>query len=326
MAERADPAPAAHIAVVGDVHGHLQLALCMVARWQAMLETPFEAVFLAGDVGTFTDESQLDSATRSHARDNECELEFLQQWAVTPQPPWIERIFEPAGEVGGLGLTCPVVMVHGNHEGFLHLETMRSRGRLRTEAVPIEQLRGVDTAEHILYLPSGWRCRTASGAIVGGLGGIESGQRPSRYHSMAFIDDDAVEGMLDAGPLDILVTHQGPANVQGDHGSPTLDVLLDAGIARAWFHGHSTPVPDATRAGPGGCCEVVPLGDVAFSNRGRNAGDPGLHGWARAAVLPGGSVQVTKETPPFWRDLRKSRWMRSQDGRLVAPDLAAFAR
>src|SRR3954451_4074893 len=107
------------VAVVGDVHGHLQLALCMLARWQAELNVRFEAVFLCGDVGTFTEETQLDSATRSHAKNNPCELEFLRQWATWPQAPWLEHIFLPEGE--GLGLCCPVVMVHGNHEGFAHL-------------------------------------------------------------------------------------------------------------------------------------------------------------------------------------------------------------
>ena len=43
------------IAVVGDVHGHLQLALCVLARWQHVLGAKFEAVLLCGDVGTFTE-------------------------------------------------------------------------------------------------------------------------------------------------------------------------------------------------------------------------------------------------------------------------------
>src|SRR5438105_526999 len=53
------------LAVVGDCHGHLQLALGALARWQQELGCRFEAVFLCGDVGTFTQEGQLDSATRA---------------------------------------------------------------------------------------------------------------------------------------------------------------------------------------------------------------------------------------------------------------------
>ena len=322
-----DPAkagPSGVIAIVGDVHGHLQLALCMLARWQVRLGVRFEAVFLAGDVGTFTEYPQLDSATLSHAKNNPCELEFLQQWAVHPQAPWLARIFEPAAPDGdGLGLTCPVVMVHGNHEGFAHLETLFPRRR-PAEPVPADQLRGVDSAEFIRYLPSGWKTVTPSGLIVAGLGGMERGQRrAAKYHPMAFIDDSAVEALLDGGKVDVLVTHQGPSLVQGQEGSPTLDVLLEEEVARAWFHGHGTPNPVPAHGGRNGMCLVVPLGDIAFPGRGRNANDPGLYGWSYLTFRNGAPVAV-KETPPFWRDLRRHHWAQADDGRLVAPDLARF--
>src|SRR5688572_29469013 len=101
----ATTAPACY-AILGDLHGHLQLACCTLARWQRDRGRPFDAVFLCGDVGTFTEESQLDSATRSHARDNPCELEFLTQWSTRPPAPWLDRIFRQEPE--GLGLSCPV--------------------------------------------------------------------------------------------------------------------------------------------------------------------------------------------------------------------------
>ena len=68
------------VCAIGDVHGHLQLALCMAAQWQKELDINFEAVLLCGDVGTFTEDIQLDSTTRRHAKCNPCELEFLYQW------------------------------------------------------------------------------------------------------------------------------------------------------------------------------------------------------------------------------------------------------
>lgn len=323
-APNSDPDRPPILAVVGDVHGHLQLALCMLARWQRHLGVDFDAVLLCGDVGTFADEGQLDSATRKHARNNVCELEFLRQWAPFPPAPWLEHLFRPADESGGgLGLTCPVVMVHGNHEGFAHLESLGSRRQRPAEPVPAAELRAVDSSGFIHYLPSGWRCRTPGGVVVGGVGGMEAGQRRAHYHPLAYIDEAAVEALLDAEPVDVLITHQGPAAVQGDHGSPTLDVLLKRPVARAWFHGHSTPVTEPTPAGTGGKCLVVPLGDVAFPGRGRNADDPGLDGWAYLTMGEGGPA-VTKETPPFWRELRRSRWVTADDGRLVSPDLARF--
>jgi hypothetical protein len=50
-------------AILGNVHGHLQLALCTLARLQCERTQQFDAVFLVGDVGTFTDDARLDSAT-----------------------------------------------------------------------------------------------------------------------------------------------------------------------------------------------------------------------------------------------------------------------
>jgi hypothetical protein len=309
------------LAVIGDVHGHLQLAPCVAARWQRQLGVRFEAVLLCGDVGTFTEYSQLDGATLAHAKNNPCELEFLQQWATDPPAPWLAKIFDPADD--GLGLCCPVVMVHGNHEGFAHLATLAPRRR-PAEVLEIEQLPAVVAGRFIRYLPSGWKMTTASGLIVAGVGGMEPGQRRARYHPMAFVDESAVESLLDGSKADILITHQGPSAVQGEHGSPTLQALLDADVARVWFHGHSTPNPQPIDAGPNGACRVVPLGDVAFAGRGKSAGEPGLGGWAYLTVRDGVPV-VRKETPPFWRDLRQSHWARTSDGGLVAPDLARFA-
>ena len=304
---------AATFAILGDVHGHLQLALCTLARWQRERRQPFAAVFLCGDVGTFTDEAQLDSATRKHARDNPCEFEFLRQWSTVPPAPWLDAIFRPEPE--GLGLTCPVVMVHGNHEGFEHLATLFSRRRSLDDPVPLEKLPPVDTDGHILFLPPGWRAVTAEGYAIVGIGGIEPGQRRANYHPMAYIDEDAVQHLLLQEPVDVLLTHQGPACVQADHGSPTLDLLLEAHIARWWFHGHSTPVdvPVAVES-----TTVVPLGDLAF-----HRGEPGLKGWSILTPSSEAGNSIETAPPPFWREIRQRHWLQTPQG-LVHPDLARF--
>ena len=306
-------------AVVGDVHGHLQLALCMVAQWQATLNQPFDAVFLCGDVGTFVDTSQLDGATRTRGKENECELEFITHWSTHPPAPWLAAIFDPPPH--GMGLACPVVMVHGNHDGFDHLERLAPR-RPPAGDVAVDDLPAVDVGGWIRYLPAGWRARTAGGHVVAGVGGMEAGQRRSRYHPMAYVDDRAVQRLCDGGDVDLLITHQGPSEVQGESaGSPTLQRLLDAGVARVWCHGHATPHPDVTTAGRRRTA-VVPLGDVAFSTRGKDPGSPGLDGWAAVRFDPAdGDPAVTKATPPFWREYRQRLWRPARDGRLVCPPL-----
>ena len=181
----------------------------------------------------------------AHANHNPCELEFLTQWSMTPPPPWLDAIFQPYPD--GLGLTCPIVMVHGNHEGFAHLATRVNPRRIPSAPVSIDNLPTVDTLERINYLPSGWQTTLPSGHTLAGIGGMESGQRRANYHPLAYIDDNAVQRLLNAPPVDLLLTHQGPAAVQGDHGSPTLDLLLERAFARFWFHGHSTPILSPTQ-------------------------------------------------------------------------------
>ncbi len=308
-------------AVVGDTHGHLQLALCAMARWQEELQTTFEAVFLCGDVGTFTHESQIDSATRAHAKRNPLELEFLHQWSTRPQAPWLDHIFRSKAD-GGLGLCGPVVMVHGNHEGFSHLEGLVTAPK-PDAPVPMHDLPGVDTEGHIRILPSGWRAVTESGAVVAGVGGIELGQRQAKYHRMAYINDEAVLRLCDGGTIDILLTHQGPSALQGEKGSTTLQLLLDEGVARTWFHGHSIKAPEVARSGRAARTLVCPLGDIAFPFKGSDPYAPGSDGWAILKLDD--EVKLTRKPPPFLRDFRFHRWVRSRDGRLVSPTLAPFA-
>lgn len=147
----------------------------------------------------------MDSTTCRHGKSNPFELEFLQQWSVDPQSPWLAGIFPPASE-GKFGLTCPVVMVHGNHEGFAHLEKLIPEGQPEM-AVDISALPAIEAGGRIRLLPPGWKCMTASGLTVAGIGGIEQGQRCADYHPMAFIDDDAVIRLLESDPVDMLVTH-----------------------------------------------------------------------------------------------------------------------
>jgi hypothetical protein len=237
----------------------------------------------------------------------------MTQWATTPQAAWLDAIFRP--EPDGLGLTCPVVMVHGNHEGFAHLETLYPRRRRLTDPVPLGSLPPVDSEGHILFLPPAWVAVTDSGHTIAGLGGIEPGQRRAKYHPMANLDEDAVQHLALQSPVDILLTHQGPAQVQGDHGSPTLDLLLEAGLARFWFHGHSTPVRTPVVVGG---TTVVPLGDLAFSH-----GTPGMQSFA-ILEFKGDEHTLTLEPPVFLRAVRQKQWRQTPDGKLVHPDLVRF--
>jgi len=306
------------VCVIGDTHGHLQLALCVAAQWQQVLGVEFEAVLLCGDVGTFTHDSQLDSTTRRHAKVNPCELEFLHQWSITPQPRRLAKIFTSIEE-DGLGLECPVVMVHGNHEGFAHLAELLTE-QLPSQPIPIPDLPAIDSAGFIRYLPSGCKCLTESRITIAGVGGIEHGQRSARYHELAYLDDIAILQLLESESVDLLITHQGPSIVQGDHGSSSLDCLVEAEFCRYWFHGHSTPQRDIAQWGPNKKTTIVPLGDIAFPMKGQNTDEPGDNGWCWVRL--GDFAKIKRERPHFWRDFRRRKWKELDNGQLVAPPLA----
>lgn len=122
-------------------------------------------------------------------------------------------------------------------------------------------------------LPSRWLAMPHS---CRGIGGIERGQRSTGYHDLTYLDALAVMALVSGGPLDVMVTHQGPAAVQGSHGSPTLDPLLEHGLTRYWFHGHSTPIREIASFDN---TAVVPLCDLAFSTRGHKHDEPGNDAW-----------------------------------------------
>ncbi len=289
----------APILVMGDVHGQLQLALSLAHLWQEELGTKFGAILLCGDVGTFTREEELDSATRSHARKNSMELEFLHQWAVSPQPPWIEAIFRPVEE-GGLGIEAPIIMVHGNHEGFEHL-TAINPDTLPDSPVGVGDLPTVDSGHRIRYLPSGWAVRLRDGTVVGGVGGIEMGARDKNYHEMAWIDENAVDNVLliaENHPLDVLITHQGPGEAQERTGASVLNRLLKRGVARYWFHGHGMDDP-SVREIKG--ITVVPLSSVSLSGGGQYPDEI-----STAVILPGG--KLVRGLPKRYRLLSRNRW------------------
>jgi len=300
------------ICVIGDVHGHLSLALCLAARWQQELGLNFEAVCLCGDVGTFTQDSQLDNATRRHAKSNICELEFLNVWSRNPFPKWVSRIFEPIPQ-HGLGLDCPIVMVHGNHEGFEHLEQLLP-AHYSKAPVSVSTLPTVDAGGRIHYLPSGWQCRTRAGTTIAGIGGIESGQRAAKYHPLAYLELPAIKRLPRMDRSDLLITHQGPARTQADGGSELLDVLLDGHVSRVWCHGHCVRNPDIVYHG---LTTVVPLHDIAFHSVKDKPLNPANDAMAVIEFHENDEIRIQRGQPLCWRDYRKHRW--TEVGEVLVP-------
>ena len=301
---------AKYVCVIGDVHGHLQLALSVAHLWQRELGVEFEAVLLVGDLGTFTSEDRLDKATRKFAERNPMELEFMYQWLQTPPPPWIEGIFRPVSE-GGLGIKN-VVAIRGNHEDFEYLRSITPESA-PDMPVGLEDLPSLDPNGFIKFLPNTWVVRLPGGTTVAGLGGVTD-QKKGLITEEELLTLMGILG--DLGQVDILLTHQGPEVVQEEAGSPELNDLL--GGARYWFHGHAVRNPEiVTVRGT----TVVPLEHANFSHG--KALDP--NGWAILRL--GGEEKVWRGLPKETPYLSPNNWIRRRfNGQkvLVSPLLWNF--
>lgn len=310
--------PTRHLCVVGDVHGRLQLALLLAARWQEELGVRFDAVLLAGDVGVFPDVERLDKATRRHAKADPTEIEFATQWMAGSVSRHLDRIFLPTEE-GGCGLLAPVVMVCGNHEDFEYLETLVPSRTPRKPVAPAE-LPCVDPGRRLRLLPSGWRVQTATGLTVAGVGGIQRDQRQSEYHPGAYFTHDHLLDILNGPRADLLVTHTGPNLTQPfPLGATELDVLADGSVTRTWCHGHSVQ-DDAIVEHRG--VTVVPLHDCTFG-KWPTPGSRGLPhpGSMCHLAFSGDTVRVQRGLPASYREFNRRAWVTLPDGRVVAPQL-----
>lgn len=212
---------------------------------------------------------------------------------------------------------------HGNHEGFRWIETVLEGVAERSPQEPLDPraLPAVDARGRIRLLPSGWRVRTPGGRIVAGVGGIQPERLKACYPGSAYIAPNAVQQLSGQRDVDILITHQGPARVQGTHsGAEILDPLLDDPAPALWFHGHSRQRREPMAIG---ATAVHPLGDATFdkSANWRVARDA----WA-TVIGPSGKVSATIRAPQRLNELRREAWTSTRDRHLVAPHLAAWTR
>jgi Calcineurin-like phosphoesterase len=101
-----------NIAVFGDLHGHILLALQLCVRWQQQTGQQLDLILQVGDLGVFPDRTRLDRATRRHGERNPAVLSFLNFF--TAKHPAVTTLLEE--------LSCPLLFVRGNHEDHSWLD------------------------------------------------------------------------------------------------------------------------------------------------------------------------------------------------------------
>jgi hypothetical protein len=202
-------------------------------------------------------------------------------------------------------------MVHDNHEGFAHPQKLYPRRRRPLKPVELLSLPDVDTSGYIKLLPTGWTALTAQAT---------PSEASAESSPASAVPNTATRPTSKKTPSSTSpATHRRSTSfsptralIRGDHGSPTLDTLLQPSIARFWFHDHSTPIREPRQIAN---TTIVPLGDIAFHH-----GESGAHGWS-ILELDGSSRVLTTTPPSILRESRKKFWTHTPQGLLVHPGL-----
>lgn len=184
----------AHIAVLGDLHGHFVLAYRLLARWERETGKKIDLILQVGDLGAYPDPSRADSATRRFAEKDPDELSFADFYAGEGQALEVFRngSYEPAD----------MLFIKGNHEDFDFLHDIGSG------PPPIP----VDAFSKILFLPSGTVTELLPYGIplrVAALGGIAVDGGAHHDSVSKHYTHREVLRLLGAGEVDVLLTHDG---------------------------------------------------------------------------------------------------------------------
>ncbi len=151
-----------NIAVLGDLHGHINLATLILKEWGKTTNQKIDFALQVGDFGVWPyPHTRIDKATKRFSENNVEEISFplfLEDTEIS------RTLFNPDSEES---FKAPFIFIKGNHEDFVYL------GELESEN--IQPLIPVDYYQRFLYLPNGRVGTLNENGIklkVGSLGGI----------------------------------------------------------------------------------------------------------------------------------------------------------
>jgi hypothetical protein len=272
-------ADALHLAVLGDVHGHLTLAFRVLCRWERETSHRLDLALQVGDLGAFPPPFRLDKATKRFAEKDPDELGFADYYEGGSDA---EEVFGDGAD-DARRFDANLVFIKGNHEDFEFLAEVAGGER---EPVP------VDAFGRVRYLPSGSRWAFARRGItitIGALGGIADEDRPGSSPESPFYTAAEVRHLrADGARLDVLLSHEPPRGAAreihpkyADSGSPEVRALVRELAPAYHFCGHYHEIgtrlaaPDGTRS--------YQLNAVGFSRPATlNPGCIGVLRWASA--------------------------------------------
>jgi hypothetical protein len=249
------------IAVAGDVHGHLALLYRQLGRWREQTGREIHLILQVGDLGAFGPDSVLDRATQRHAERDPEELGFAQ--FAGERPPATPLDPRP-----------PLVFVPGNHEDFELLERAERAAPSESPLYPVSHdglIQGLRSGRKAELTAAGHTVR------VGGVSGVANRPaRPGRHPRLHLREDEAL-ALAESGRLDILISHDRPAAVEGRFrhdlgGSEALQLVVETARPALAFFGHY----DRWGEWRIGDTRVFGLAGVGYEHRSRRARPNGI--------------------------------------------------
>lgn len=212
-----------NIAFVGDVHGRVFHCIAGLLSLQGRMGKTLDLVIQVGDFG-YPFPERMDAPSKRYRELDATEGDVSRLFAA--ESPWAESFHLARRKLGG-----PILFIRGNHEDFDWLRSLEVEAKLG--------IAKTDPYDLFRYVPDG-AVLSFEGFRIAFMGGVEertgdAGIEPQSYdHLLA----------LDAGYVDLLITHQGPfgssAGFRGDiHGSRLISELLSRLQPRFHVFGHA---------------------------------------------------------------------------------------
>ena len=230
------------IPVYSDIHGRIETLFKSLSQLQKAQKTSYPVVLITGDLGWFPYPNDLSPLLRRIEIKSETDLGFSKfnrevsdGKAEGGGRTIKQRYFEDAREP--LKLDAKFYFLRGNHEDHEILKDRELSGDAIIPADPSATFNYLADGRVIkLQTPDGHRLN------VGILGGVHAETRPGRTidNPLMVFDQKAVDGLIDTAgqtPLDVLLTHQGPASTNGGHAE--IDTLIEVLKPKVHVHGHS---------------------------------------------------------------------------------------
>ncbi len=276
------------IAVLGDLHGHIGLALRLLRHWERAHNRKIDFALQVGDFGVWPQpELRLDEATRRFAERDPREISFPDY--TRPSSEATRFLAQGSNDF----LSCPVVFVKGNHEDFQYLAELESEHP--AGAIP------VDYYQRFWYIPNGRMLELAAGdrsLRVGALGGLERGPEMTKFTLRE------VKNLIRKAPIDILLAH----DIYQDGlvpriGSSCIKELISRLQPRFFFAGHIHI--DGQRLAGAGNTEAYILHQVGFNHRGQL--NSGCMGMLELAVS--GETRFAFVSEPWQAEFTSENWV-----------------